>query len=331
MLRFSIIIPVYNVEDYLEQCVNSVLNQSFEGEYEIILVDDGSTDASGQLCEEIKEKNPQKRIKVIHQVNKGLGGARNTGLAVAEGEYIFFVDSDDTISLDALKSLDAFAVKTDCDIISFDSLKIDENGNELYVIKGYNGDGEVSSINEKNDVILTDHGAWNKIIKRKLFTESGVLFPERLWFEDLAAIPKLYPFADKMGYISQNLYYYLQREGSIMNSTKCRKNIDIITAFESTADFYKDKNLFDKYYSEFEYIAAYHIYYLASIRVMNIDPKSELLDKFREYVQKNFPDYKSNKYLSKKELIIIKLLDKKMYGAVKTVFKVKGVVNKIRK
>lgn len=331
MLKYSIVIPVYNVEEYLEKCVSSVLNQSYKGEYEIIMVDDGSTDSSGQLCEELKKKNPQKSIKVIHQENKGLGGARNTGIMAAQGEYLFFVDSDDSISLEALKKLDEFAEKTDCDIISFDSLKVDEDGNELYTIKAYTEDGAVSSIKEKNDVILTGHGAWNKIIKRKLFTESGVLFPEKLWFEDLATIPKLYPFADKMGYMSESLYYYLQREGSIMNSTKCKKNIDIITAVESITSFYKDKNLFEKYYSEFEYIATFYIYYLASIRVMNIDTKSELLDEFREYVQNNFPDYKSNKYLSKKELIVIKLLDKKMYSAVKMVFKIKGIVNKIRK
>lgn len=331
MFKYSFVVPVYNAEKYLEKCIGSIISQNYDGAYEIIMVDDGSTDSSGQLCEEIKERNPQKSIKVIHQENKGLGGARNTGIMAAQGEYLFFVDSDDSISLEALKKLDEFAEKTDCDIISFNLLRVDEDGNELYTIKAYNEDGAVSSIKEKSDVVLTDHSACDKIIKRKLFIESGVRFPERLWFEDLATIPKLYLFADKMGYMSESFYYYLQRKGSIMNSAKCKKNIDIVTAVESITSFYKDKNLFEKYYSEFEYMAALNIYYLASIRVMNIDPKSELLDEFREYMQNNFSDYKSNKYLSKKELTVIKLLDKKMYSAVKMVFKIKGIVNKIRK
>ena len=99
-MKFSILVPVYNVEKYLEQCVESLLNQTYKGEYEIILVDDGSTDSSGKICDEYAEKYPQ--IKVIHKKNEGLVSSRQTGIAEAKGEYSLFVDSDDFADTDLL-------------------------------------------------------------------------------------------------------------------------------------------------------------------------------------------------------------------------------------
>lgn len=330
MAKFSIVVPVYNVENYLEKCVDSIINQQFK-DYELILVDDGSTDKSGTICDKLVSENKDKvNIKVVHQENKGLGGARNTGIEVATGEYLFFVDSDDTIVDGTLQVLSEYIEDNNVDIVTFDIVKVDENGNELYTIPGFSYEYIVSTPEENKQLILTEHSACNKVIRKKLFIENGVRFPERLWFEDLATIFKLFPYA-KMGYVRKAYYVYLERTGSIMNSAKCDKNIDMITAMNDTLDFYKKNDLFEKYYDELEYIAAFHLYYLSSIRVMRIDSRNTLLKTFKEFMEKEFPNFRQNKYLGKKEKIIIKLLDKKMYSAINFVFSIKGKINSLRK
>lgn len=330
MTRFSIVVPVYNVEDYLEKCVNSILNQEYK-DYELVLVDDGSTDKSGAICDRLVSENKDKiSIKVIHQENEGLGGARNTGIETATGEYLFFIDSDDTIVDGTLQELSNYIDNHEVDIVVFDIVKVNENDEVLYTIPGSLNGNIISTTEANKSLILTDHSACNKIIKRNLFIENGIKFPERLWFEDLATIFKLYPYA-RIGYINKAFYAYLERTGSIMNSAKCDKNIDMITAMNSTLDFYKEKGLFEKYYEELEYVAAFHLYYLSSIRVMRIDSKHALLKTFKEYIDKEFPNFRQNKYLGKKEKIIIELLDKRMYFAINLVFNIKGKVNSLRK
>lgn len=330
MPEISVIVPVYNVKDYLEKSVGSVLKQSFT-DYELILVDDGSTDGSGEIADKIKADNPDRDIKVIRQQNKGLGGARNTGIEAAVGEYLFFVDSDDTVADGCLAELDRYIKENNADIIFFDFIKVDENGKEIYYQKSYSNDGGSFSLDSSKDMLLIPPAAWNKIFRRSLFTESGIRFPERLWFEDLATTVNIYTFSKKNGYIPKPFYLYLQRGGSIMNSPNCDRNIEIITAVDIVLDYYKKNGLFEKFYDELEYLAAFHIYYLSSIRVMRIDKKHKLLDTYKSYMTENFPNFENNKYVSEKEKIIMKLLDRKMYGAVELTFKVKGVLNSIVK
>ena len=128
MTKISVIIPVYNVEKYLSKCIESVLEQDFS-DYEIILIDDGSTDTSGKLCDEYAEN--YSAIKVIHQQNKGLGGARNTGIEAAEGQYLLFVDSDDYIRDNIMTFLYDTAVCNDSDIVAFGMDYVYESGGKF--------------------------------------------------------------------------------------------------------------------------------------------------------------------------------------------------------
>ena len=118
-MKFSILVPVYNVEKYLEQCVDSLLNQTYKGEYEIILVDDGSTDSSVAICDRYQKNNPDK-IKVVHKKNEGLVSARQQGIAVATGEYSLFVDSDDFAELNLLETVsDCIDSNNDPDMVIY--------------------------------------------------------------------------------------------------------------------------------------------------------------------------------------------------------------------
>ena len=125
----TVIVPVYNVEKYLEQCVDSILNQTYKN-IEIILVDDGSKDKSGQLCNEFSNKYSQ--IKTIHKKNAGLGMARNSGLKIANGEYIAFVDSDDWLAPQALKNLYDSMTKFNCDYCKGGFQKVNDEGHVLF-------------------------------------------------------------------------------------------------------------------------------------------------------------------------------------------------------
>ena len=329
MPKFSVIIPMYNVEDYIEKCILSVLNQTFT-DFEIIVVDDGATDKSAQRAEKLAKENPQK-IKLIHQENKGLGGARNTGLSHATGDYIWFVDSDDFIKESALEEINAFIKKTGAQMVVFDYCTVDENDNAGDMVYGCDKPDEIFSMEKYPEMLFMPNSACNKVYERSLFEKTSVTFPEREWFEDLSTVIKLYPYIERAGYLNQCLYFYFQRSGSIMYNKNTDRNREIINAVESLIKFYKENNLYDKYKDELEYLAVLHIYVLASVRVIKADHKSKLLDEFKKYIQTTFPSYHENKYvvkMSKKEQLIIKLLDSNQKFVLKNMLRVNDALKR---
>ncbi len=209
----SVIVPVYNVEKYLNLCVNSILNQSYKN-LEIILVDDGSPDNCPKICDEYEKLDP--RIKVIHKENGGLSDARNAGIEVATGEYIGFVDSDDYIAPDMYDSLYKIITENDCDmavcravIVGEGEAAIYEDSREICVL-----DSKVALRQMICNRLFTVN-AWNKLYKRDLFRE--IRFPKGLLYEDLATTYKLIMLSNRVAYSPMKKYAYLQRQGSIMN------------------------------------------------------------------------------------------------------------------
>lgn len=327
MPKYSIVVPTYNVENYIEKCLRSILAQDFE-DYEIIVVNDGSTDESAIVVEKMVSEYPN-RIRLISQENKGLGGARNTGIQEASGEYILFIDSDDTVSEKLLSEVDKKICETDSDIIIFDIAYIDEHGTQLSYLIGSSQPTETISLEEYPEILFTSASACNKVYRRSLFTDNNISFPEHLFYEDLCTTTKFYHLTKKITYLPQCLYFYLQRSGSIMYSKNIERNREIITSTNILFSYYKKQGLFEKYKKEFEYIAVFHIYVLAATRVIKGDCKSPLIKEFRDYIHNNFPDFKNNKYcvaMPKKEKIIINLLEKKHVRLLKWMFKLKGLI-----
>lgn len=323
MPKYSLIVPVYNVENYIENCINSILVQDYK-DYEVIIVDDGSIDASGYKADKIAKLNSEK-VKVIHQKNKGLGGARNSGLMKASGEYVWFIDSDDTIANNALKEIDDFIVKHKVDLVVFDYLYVDEKGKKLSREVGFSKPGTISTLEETPEMLFMANSACNKVYRKDLFEMTGVLFPEHKWFEDLCTVVKLYPFAKKIGYLDKELYFYLQRSGSIMKNKNIERNYEIIDVFTSLISYFEKINLYSKYYNEIEYLAIIHVYLLASVRVLKVDSNNRLLKEFKNYLEEKFPEYKNNQYynsMSKKNKLILALLDKEKYFLLKVLFKI---------
>lgn len=207
----SVIVPVYNVEKYIKRCIESIINQSYK-ELEIILVDDGSTDASGRICDEFL--NLDQRIKVIHKKNGGLSDARNCGIEAATGGYIAFIDSDDYIEPTMFETLIRNLVEFDADIsacgydmIYTGSVKNISEGSSI--IRYSTADAFKVLLHKNNMGII----AWNKLYKKKLL--QVIRFPINKHFEDINTTYKIISKANFIVYDPKPLYHYIQRNSSI--------------------------------------------------------------------------------------------------------------------
>lgn len=309
----SVIVPIYNVEAYLRRCVKSIRNQTYSN-MEIILVDDGSPDQCGKICEEYAEKDP--RVKVLHKKNGGLSDARNAGLEVAKGKYVLFTDSDDTIKEELVEKCVKSAESTGSDIVIFDFTRV-ENGVEEVTSMEIEQGGTYSLQTEPR-LLFGSPSAVNKLFKRELFIKTGIRFPVGKYYEDLGTIPKLLLLADKIDYIKESFYYYMIRPGSIMTAAKFEKNYaDRTEMINGVLDFYKEKGSFQKYYKELEYLAVMNGYYLPSREIILQDRKSPVLKKFKKYINSQFPYFRKNcylqKYLSRKDRLHFRIIEWEQY------------------
>ena len=210
----SIVVPVYNVSKYLDRCIFSLLNQTYSN-IEILLVDDGSTDDSGVKCDFVSKKDG--RVTVIHQTNKGLSGARNSGIKIAKGDYITFVDSDDWIEPSFCSDLLGIIQKDESDISICTYYIANESGETKYVNQLFEKDCCIRSC-DLYPYIFTWRGisAWGKLYKKQLFDIFE--YPEGKIDEDFAIIYKLLFNTKKVSFTKKPLYYYFSRTGSIVNS-----------------------------------------------------------------------------------------------------------------
>lgn len=216
----SVIIPVYNVEDYLERCINSVLKQSYKN-LEIILVDDGSTDNSGKICDEYTKKDS--RIKVIHKVNGGLSDARNKGFDIATGIYIAFIDSDDFVTYDYIQYMYENLVKNGAEL-SISGIR--NVWKEEDIKEDIHINTQIMSSEETFENLLFDKGisisAYGKLYHRNLLENNK--FPKGKVYEDTAIMYKIIYEAKKIVYGNKKCYYYVARAGSISKQKGYNKN-----------------------------------------------------------------------------------------------------------
>ena len=238
----SVIVPVYNVESYLRKCVDSIINQTYKN-LEIILVDDGSPDNCGKICDEYAQHDS--RVKVIHKENGGLSDARNAGIDMAEGEYLTFVDSDDYIAEDMIEKLYKQLLKDNSDMSLCSFKYVDESGDEIL--------SRVDDSPIKNEIItgeqavnkLLENNPWyyvvacSKLYKEELFRE--IRFPKGKIHEDEFVVHHIFYKCKSVSCISESLYYYLQRINSISNGTVSVKRLDMIEAMYDRALFAIDK------------------------------------------------------------------------------------------
>jgi len=315
-MKFSIVVPVYNVENYLEKCINSLLCQADVG-YEVILIDDGSTDSSGAICDDYLAANPG-LLRVIHQVNAGVGAARNTGIAAARGEYILFVDSDDYIAPSALFTLNKELEKNPCDILCFNYTDvIDGKTTEFICDLPYN---RRFSLSDTPTLLFVPPTVWGRVWRRSFFVDSGISFPSHVWYEDIRVLLKLFALSNNIRAIEDSLYYYVRREGSIMHNGNIDRNAEIIDAIDDIITWYKEHGFFELYKHELTRIAIDNLYISASVRVLRADIKHPLLQRLQDYMRQTLPEYKENPYInvmSRKYKLLFRLLEKHQYRLIR--------------
>ena len=286
MPKVSVIVPIYNVEKYLEKCINSLLSQTLE-DIQIILVNDGSKDNSGNIAKEY-EKNNKDRVIYVEKANGGLSDARNYGLKYATGNFIAFLDSDDYIEKNAYEEMYNKAIEEDADYVECDFIW--EFPNKTRVDKQY------PYKNKKEMLSFVRVVAWNKLIKRQLITDNNLEFPKGLRYEDVEFTYKLIPFINKFAYIDKPFIHYVQREGSIAN-VQNERTAEIFTVLDNVIEFYKKNNIYEEYRDELEYNYARYLLCSSLKRMCKIKDKSireKLLTESWERLNLNFPNWKEN-------------------------------------
>lgn len=258
--KISIIIPVYNVEKYLERCLQSVINQTYQN-LEIIVVNDGTKDNSQQIIDRFKEQDS--RILSLIKENGGLSDARNYGLDYVTGGYIFFLDSDDYLELNALELLYKRAVETKADLIVGYHNRIFEN-KPSWLEKNFkyqqylNLDTPQSIFDHKEIMTKISNSAWGKLYKSELFLNTDIRYPKGLYYEDLATTFRILATGCKVIDIKENIYNYIVRAGSYM--TNGNRNIyDMFKIFDLVIKYYKKNHIYNNFKEELDYLMIHHI------------------------------------------------------------------------
>ena len=297
----SIIVPVYKVENYLERCLISIIRQSYQN-LEIILVDDGSPDDCPLLCDAWAEKD--KRIRVIHKANGSLSDARNVGIDASHGDYLMFVDSDDYISLEMCQKLMNTAIIEDADIVScnlywtygdgtrrreqmsvFDAPRV-WTGKEMlyhYYVQG------------STDLCVV----WNKLYKRALFfnEEKKIRFPHGRMHEDNAVNYLLYYEADRIAVIPDALYFYVQRNGSIMQQYNDKNMADIILCAKEWKAWAADKEKKLQELMDFAILNTFLALVMRTFSDAHLD--KQIVQDFQAWISQNIT-VKGNQYISRR-------------------------------
>ncbi len=318
-IKFSIIIPVYNVEAYLHQCVDSVLEQNYDN-YEIILSDDGSTDSSSEICDSYASLND--KVILVRNKNSGSSVARNSANEIATGEYIIYLDSDDYWdNKNALTELNEHLVRNHSDVVSFRVKCIDNSGNETFV---YPPQKEANPLKYLEDNISIWGTAWNKAIKSTLFRENDLSFVPKITSEDLDWAARLLIYGKSFSVLNSIICVHrISRANSISNALKMEnlKNlklaVDLISKYSSMLPENCIKTSLYRSYLAYEYGTL--IYCCTLVKDENI---KEFLDEVNDMI--GFLEYSNNK-----KIVLLRVLYK-LFGF-KTMFSIVRLISKIRK
>ena len=292
-MKFSIIVPVYNVEKYIGKCMDSLVNQSFR-DYEIIVVDDESPDGSMKIVESYAGKDPE-RIRIVHQKNTRQGGARNHGVELALGEYLIFVDSDDYVSKGMLEILDRRLRENPCDILMFDSVDVTDSGellpHEDMALK------PGSYVPRECPMVVSLPGApWGKVFKRELYVKTGFQFPEKVLYEDVTT-RILYAQAGLIGVCDDSLYYYVHRENSSMTQKINEKMLDILKVTDLVKQEFQRKGLYEAFREELDAALIYCILCIVEL-ISDAQWNHPMLPVMADHIQEQFPEYEKNSQAS---------------------------------
>lgn len=313
MVKVSVIVPVYNVEPYIEKCLDSLVNQTLS-DIEVIVVNDGSKDNSQTIIDSFCER--YSFVKGYQKPNGGLSDARNFGIPLATGEYIGFVDSDDYIDLNMYELLYQKAVKTGAEVVecnlhhTFDTYEDTEVGRKI-------ADSKEMLMNGRSVV-------WNKIYHRDWLLQTGVTFHKGKIYEDVEFFSKLVPYIHKIAYIDEACVHYVQR-GASLNNQQTLKTLDILDVLQEIKEYYLLKGFYEEYKGALEYLFARIILCSSFSRICGIENRKDrkwALKKSWDYLNQSFPEWRQNRYI--KEDRTKKIIFSRSFNCV--TFQVYGVI-----
>lgn len=292
-MKISLIVAAYNIEQYIHRCITSLINQTFEN-LEIIIVNDGSTDNTLRIIEELKKNN--KNIKVINQENKGLIETRKTGFENATGEYILFVDGDDWLEREAVEILYTNAVKENADIVLFNAFNSYDDGTRTnFNTVNMNAIDEIKKDTLK--ALFLDNVlpvVWAKFIKRAFIIENNIQFPKNISYgEDLAFSAKLFMNTPNVVIVEDKLYNYYQRLDSISRSTDNRI-LEVNIALSYIENDLKQRKIYSLYEKEFEKLVYRHLMLSKILRIEGNYPSK--LAVYKQYKNRAI-NINNNKYI----------------------------------
>lgn len=323
MCLLSIIVPVYNVEKYIDKCLYSLVNQTLS-DIEIIIVNDGSTDDSQKIIDKYV-KNYSRKVFGYKKENGGLSDSRNFGLKHAKGEYVGFVDSDDWVEIDMFEKLYNFSKKTNADIVISDFIFEPEN----IVMHSTIQKNIKLNLKDNPEILFIEPSVCNKLFKRSLFYENDITFPYGLLHEDRYTIAQLYFYSDKIYYIGKGYYHYLkQRECSITTSINIKKFTDIMVILDKIEQFFKQKKCKIDIMNAYE-ILTLNLYISFSIRSIiefnDIKKRNLYLEEFRDFVELRFKNQHLNnmKNMGFKKGLIIFLLKNRCYNILRILINIR--------
>lgn len=296
MPKLSIIVPVYNVEKYLDKCLDRILNSTYK-DFELIVINDGTKDNSEQIITKYLEKEEYKdKIRYISKENSGLSDTRNLGMSKATGDYIAFVDSDDYIEPNMYETMMNKAIEKDFDIVASDVRLVYENSDKEKIVSSAYEKDLISKDEIKQTMLVYYPVVWNKIYKKSLL--EGIEFSKGVWYEDMEFNLKVYPRIKSIGVVKEPLYNYLQRGNSI-TYTYNDKLYDIITNMDTVIKYYKEQGMYEEYKEELEYLYLRYAYATFPKRLAKCKDKKKYKEGITfamNKVTEHFPEYKKNKY-----------------------------------
>lgn len=306
MKKISVIVPVYNIDSYLQRMLDSLIRQSYT-DLEIILIDDGSLDNSGKICDEYAAMDS--RIRVVHKDNEGVSVARNLGLELSSGDYIGFVDSDDVIDENMYKKLYDNMVINDCDISVCDYVTFSDKVNFEYRdnIKIYSREQALRDI--ITDGAITNF-LWNKLFKKSLFNK--VRFPKGKIYEDLYVMPKLIMSSKKVCYDNSKLYGYFKRNNSYVNTYNDQKNNNYLSFCDECYEYLSKYNFLEEDLVKYRCFYIYSAFLQAAKSKCKNIFKDEYMDSYYKLFKQSFK-INNNYSMKRKVLFYILYVNKDLF------------------
>jgi len=318
MPKISVIIPAYNAQEFIDKCLASIENQTFN-DFEVVIINDGSEDNTLEIINKYVGKD--ERFNCYTKENGGQAIARNFAIDKAAGEYITFVDADDYISETMLEKLYSKIAEDNSEICV---CNLKTFGKEEKIIKKF----EQKSNNDKKNMIISDPGPTGYLIKKSIMVDNEIYFLENHVYEDLAIIPVLGIVINKISRIDEELYFYLVHAGSTMKQENYNEKLeDIFDAISHLYKAFEKRDQENLYKEELEYIYIKHFLHAASLRFFKFSDKENLIIKIADIMRELFPNWKNNKYYKTESIkykIVCNLIYRKKFKLLKSILKKDG-------